>query len=129
MNLTKVLFLILCLIQVSCQLDQEKPSDLIEKDQMVLLLKDMMLLEATYNTRLIKLNDKKEKMIQYSDEILEKHAVSKKSFDDSYEYYLDHSTEFEDILELVFEELNKMETEAHKYNAKEVNKDSTLVSE
>ena len=115
--------------QFSCQLEKDSSSELIEKEEMVLLLKDMMLLEATYNTRLIKLTDKKERMIQYSDEILEKHAVSKESFDDSYEYYLDHSEEFEEILELVFEELNKMETEAHKYNAKELNKDTTLISE
>ena len=123
------LLISLLLLASSCSESKDKPKDLIQKEKMSLILKDMVLLEATFNTRLIRLEDKDERMIKYNEEILNKHQVSKQAFDDSYEYYLDHKEDFEDIMELVFEELNKMETEASKYNEVIQKTDSTFVSE
>jgi hypothetical protein len=113
----------------ACDGSKDKPKDLIPKEKMSLILTDMVLLEATYNTRLIRLTDKDERMVDYNEEILDQHQVSKEAFDDSYDYYLAHEEDFEAIMELVFEELNKMETEALKYNEVSQKTDSTLVSE
>ena len=95
---------------------------------MVQVIKDLMLLEATYNTQLIRVKDKNERMVKYTEEIFNKHNISEEDFDSSYDYYIKNPSEFEAMLELVFEELNKMETEAAKYNEKKVEGDSTLVS-
>jgi len=94
-----------------------------------MILKDMVLLEATFNTRLIRFDDRNVRMAHYNVEILSKHGISKEKFDRSFEYYSSDSDEFESILELVFEELNKLETEASKYNEIQVKSDSTLISE
>lgn len=124
------LFLVIFILFLSsCELEKKKPEDLIAKNEMVLILKDMVLLEATYNTRLIRFDDKNERMTNYSIEILNKFGVSKEKFDSSFEYYSSDSYEFESMLELVFEELNKLETEASKYNEMQVKSDSTLISE
>lgn len=123
------ILIIFTLLTSACSGSKDKPKDLIPKEKMSLILKDMVVLEATFNTRLIRLTDKDERMIRYNDEILNQHQVSKQAFDDSYEYYLDHEEDFEAIMELVFEELNKMETEASKYNELSQETDSTLVSE
>ena len=79
-----------------------------------------MLLEATYNTQLVREKDKTERMRKYSQEVFEHHNVTQEEFDVSYEYYIKNPEEFEAMLELVFEELNKMETEAAKYNEMKV---------
>jgi hypothetical protein len=119
--------LLISIALFSCKSGTDKPDNLIEEKEMVMILTDMTLLEATYNTRLIRVSDKKELMIKYSEEILRKHQVSKERFDLSYEYYIDEPEKFEAILELIFEELNKLETEASKYNEMDIENDSTKV--
>jgi len=127
------IFLIIISIGFSCNNQNKKPDMLIQQTEMSLILTDLTLLEATYNTRLIRIADKTERMLKYSEEILDRHNVSKENFDISYEYYMDHPEEFEVIMELVFEELNKLETEASKYNEVEIETeqktDSTIVVE
>lgn len=129
------IFLIILSIGFSCNNQNKKPDNLIQKNEMSLILTDLTLLEATYNTRLIRISDKTERMLKYSEEILGRHNVSKDEFDISYEYYMDHPEEFEMIMELVFEELNKLETEASKYNEVEIEteteqkNDTTIVAE
>ena len=127
------IFLIILSIGFSCNNKNKKPDTLIQKNEMSLILTDLTMLEATYNTRLIRVSDKTERMLKYSEEVLDRHNVSKENFDVSYEYYMDNPEEFEMIMELVFEELNKLETEASKYNEKELEtkleNDSTKVAE
>jgi hypothetical protein len=113
----------------ACDIGDSEPGNLIPKKKMALILKDFMLLEATYNTRLIRVENKDELMHTFSDEILANYGVSKKDFDDSYEYYVGNSQDFEEIIELVFEELNKMETKSSNFNDTKVPKDSILISE
>ncbi len=128
-----VVFIIIAVVGFACESDNKTPENLIQKNEMALILTDMMLLEATYNTRLIRVSDKTERMLKYSEEIINHHNVTKESFDISYEYYMDHPEDFEMIMEQVFEELNKLETEASKYNEVEIeteqDKDSTIVVE
>lgn len=110
----------------SCNDAGMAPEDLIPPQEMAYIIKDMVLLEATYNTRLIRVKNKSELMKNYSSEILNEHSITKENFDSSYDYYVEHSEEFEEILELVFEELNKMETETSKFNTEIINSDSTI---
>ena len=122
------IILLLLLIGFSCSNGDKNKDLLIPKEKMALILTDLMLLEATYNSQLIRLNDNVERMLKYSDEILKHHDVSKEAFDYSYEYYMDDTEEFEATFELVFEELNKLETESLKFQ-KALKNDSTLVSD
>ena len=124
----KFLIILISLSLVGCKSEEEEYQAVMPEEQMVQIMKDFMLLEATFNTRLIRMSDKDERMESYSEEILEKHGVSKEDFDASYEYYVYHPVEFESMMQLVFEELNKMETEAAKYRKRPL-QDSTEVEE
>lgn len=126
MRIKALVFLLISISIASCDLSNNKPDDLIPKEKMAHILKDLMLLEATYNTKLVRLENKNELMRKFSDEILEHYNVKKEVFDRSYEYYQMNSDEFEAVYELVFEELTKMETEAIAVAAETVN-DSTAV--
>jgi hypothetical protein len=108
---------------------KQKKEDVLPPEKMALILNDFMLLEATYNTKLIRVDNKDELMLRYSNEIFDHYEISKEKFDLSYEYYTQHTEEFEAVLELVFEELNKMETESTSGLGSRVISDSTLVSE
>lgn len=123
-----IIFLLISFFGIACESNKNKPENLIQKKEMALILTDLMLLEATYNTRLIRVPDKRDRMVKYSKEIVDHHMVSKESFDASYEYYMDHPEDFEAILELVFEELNKLETEASEYNEVELEEDVEIDS-
>ena len=68
-------------------------------------------------------------MLKYSKEIFDKHQVTEERFDRSYDYYINNSEEFELVLELVFEELNKMETQSAGTTEIIEGADSTLTSE
>lgn len=128
MRIIALLFLFLSMSVASCKLSNNKPDDLIPKEQMAHILKDLALLEATYNTKLVRLENKNELMLKFSDEILEHYNVQKEVFDRSYEYYQMNSEEFEAVYELVFEELTKMETEAIAVAA-EIVKDTSATEE
>lgn len=125
MRIQALILLFISLIITSCDQSKEAPEDLIPKEKMAHILKDMMLLEATYNTKLIRLENKDELMRSYSDEILQHYNVKEEVFDRSYDYYSSDSDEFEAVYELVFEELTKMETEANAIPSKAL-KDSTI---
>lgn len=129
MNKIFFVFLISLSFFYACEIGNEEPKDLIPKEKMSLILKDFMLLEATYNTKLIRVENKNELMHTFSDEILANYGVSKEAFDNSYEYYVGNEHDFEDIIELVFEELNKMETKSSNFNDEKSPTDSTLVSD
>ena len=68
-----------------------------------------------------------ERVKKYSQEVFDHHNTTKEEFDISYDYYLKSPEELEALLELVFEEFNKLESEASKYNAEKEISDSTLI--
>lgn len=121
-----IILLFISLLFSSCDSSSKAPDDLIPKEKMAHILKDLMLLEATYNTKLIRVDNKNELMRNYSDEILQHHNVTKEEFDRSYDYYSLNTEEFEAVYELVFEELTKMETEANALPSKPV-KDTIII--
>ncbi len=129
MKQSALVILLFILIGTSCSNGNKVQENLIPNEKMALILADFMLLEATYNMQLVRLDDKDERMIKYSDEILKHYNVSRESFDYSYEYYINHPEEFEATFELVFEELSKLETESFKFQQKALENDSTLASD
>lgn len=129
MNRLIFIFFISISLLSACENSIKKPDNLIPEEEMALILADVMLLEATYNTKLIRVENKNELMRKFSAEILANHDVTKEAFDASYEYYVEEPEDFENILELVFEELNKMETESSDFNDKKEPTDSILVSD
>lgn len=124
-ELSLILVLFISLIS-ACGDSNKAPEGLIPPKKMSLIIKDMTLLEATYNTKLIRVKNKSELMKKFGSEILNEHSVTIEEFDLSYEYYVKNSEIMEEILELVFEELNKMETESSKFNEGEITPDSTI---
>ena len=78
---------------------------------MVLILIDIQVLEATYNTRLIYEEDRNEKMDRYYQEIFENHQTNIDLFNESYTYYQENSEILEAIYEEVLEKLETMQTE------------------
>lgn len=129
MSKKHLILIILSIVIASCKNANEPPKDLIPKEEMALIVADLTLLEATYNTKLIRVENKKELMLKYSKEIFDKHQVTEERFDRSYDYYINNSEEFELVLELVFEELNKMETQSAGTTEIIEGADSTLTSE
>lgn len=127
-KLSIILVLFISIIS-ACSDSNKPPENLISPEKMAAIIKDMVLLEATYNTKLIRVKNKAELMKSYSAEIIDVHSVTREDFDLSYEYYVKNSNQFEEILELVFEELNKMETESSKFNEGEIGPDSTITIE
>ena len=124
-KLSFILVLFVSLIS-ACGDSNKAPEDLIPLKEMSLIIKDMTLLEATYNTKLIRVKNKTELMKKFGSEILNEHSVTVEQFDLSYEYYVNNSEKMEELLELVFEELNKMETQSSKFNEGKIDPDSTI---
>ncbi|RLD25110.1 MAG: hypothetical protein DRI54_05415 [Bacteroidetes bacterium] len=111
----------LLLIQLSCDQNERRPENIISEDSMVPILVDIQILEATYNNRLIHVEDRNERMERYYKEIFEKHQTSSDLFNESYSYYEEHPAILQAIYEVVLEKLEAMET-------KEETKQSTINS-
>lgn len=118
MKLKFIIITLLLLIQISCDNSEKRPGNIITEDNMVLILIDVQILEATYNTRLIHLEDRNERMERYYQEIFEKHQTSIEIFNESYTYYEKNPLELDAIYEDVLEKLEAMQTEEESKLAK-----------
>jgi len=106
-----IIITFLLLIQLSCDNSEVKPGNIIPEDNMVLILIDVQILEATYNTRLIHEEDRNDRMERYYQEIFEKHQTSLDIFNESYTYYEKNPEILDLIYEQVLEKLEAMQTE------------------
>jgi len=109
LKFTFITFLLLFLF--SCDRTEKRPENIISEDNMVPILVDIQILEATYNNRLIHEEDRNERMERYYKEIFEKHETSSDLFNESYTYYEAHPIKLEAIYEVVLEKLEAIETE------------------
>ena len=113
----------LSLIQISCDNSNKRSESIILEDSMVSILVDIQVLEATYNTRLIHLEDRNEKMESYYQEIFEKHQTNADQFNESYTYYEENPEILEAIYDRVLENLEALQTEEEsKYSKKKDSK-------
>jgi hypothetical protein len=106
-----VIFSFLLFFSVSCETSEEIPDHILSEEKMISVIVDTQLLEATYNSRLLSVADRKERMKRYYTEIFEHHGITEESFNESYNYYEDHPKKLELIYESVFEKLEELLTE------------------
>ena len=116
MKLTFKLFAFVLVFLLSCEVPEKKPEDILSEEKVSDVMVDMQILEATYNSRLLNLDDRNDRMKRYYDEIFEHHGISEKVFNESYTYYQDHPEQLELIYEMVFEKLEKLLTEEETKN-------------
>ena len=111
MKLKFTILTFLLLIQLSCDNSKERPESIIAEENMVAILIDIQILEATYNTRLIHLEDRNERMDRYYQEVFENHQTNIDLFNESYTYYQENPEILEAIYEEVLEKLEAMQPE------------------
>ena len=97
--------------QLSCDNSKNRPENIIPEDEMVNIIIDIQILEATYNSRLIHEDDRNERMERYYQEIFEKHQTSSELFNESYTYYEENPEILQSIYEEVLEKLEAIQTE------------------
>jgi hypothetical protein len=105
----KLLFAITSVVLWGCQGDLSLPAapdDLIEKDSMVVLLKDMSLLESAVQLRYQNVTTYYKIMGATGRNYLKDQHVDPKRFERSYDYYVAHETELMSIYEQVLDSLN-----------------------
>ena len=110
-NISYILLFICFIIFSSCDKPPiEKPEDLIGEDQMITLLTDIHLAEATFMNRQHQdslLSKSSSANFYYS--VLEKHQIIDTVFEKSYVFYLSRPKKFEKMYRQVMNNLNEME--------------------
>lgn len=105
-----LLFVLICLL-ASCR-DEVKGFDstdnLVPRDTMVMLIKDMSLLESHVQMKYIQVNRYHKTMKKSGDIILKKYQVSPERYESSLNYYGSHQEEMQSIYSQVLDSLNRM---------------------
>lgn len=105
-----LLFVLICLL-ASCR-DEVKGFDstdnLVPRDTMVMLIKDMSLLESHVQMKYIQVNRYHKTMKKSGDIILKKYRVSPERYESSLNYYGSHQEEMQSIYSQVLDSLNRM---------------------
>lgn len=115
----------------------EKPENLIEREEMTHLLKQIQLVEAKYQRRLFTPKSEiKEKALEQYAHLLAREGVTLEQFKTSFMYYKQQPELLADMFNQVIEELSKEQAEQQKILKKEVEEsknttplDSAAVSE
>lgn len=104
-------FLLVILSLFSCRDEVslvDKPEELLPEDTMVLLLKDMTVVESHIQMRYGQASVYKELMERSGKEILDKYSVSEQRYESSLEYYGSRQLEMQAIYSRVIDSLNLM---------------------
>lgn len=83
------------------------PADLIARDTMVMLLKDLSLIEAHIQNEYLHVSKFQKTMIMSGDKVLEKYHVSRDRLNASMDYYGARQTEMQSIYTEILDSLNK----------------------
>ena len=84
----------------------QKPKDLIPKNKMAIILKDLMLVESHFQIKYGSMPNYKEALLVSSDSLFKSHGVNEKQFDSSYNYYMTQSGELHYIYKQILDTLN-----------------------
>jgi hypothetical protein len=102
------------LILVSCYRTAPEPtfdmSRVLPADTMVSLLVDVHLAEGAMNVGISRKPPIDQLASRYFETVLEKHAIDRKTFEESIRYYSFHAEQFNEIYEKVINELGKKES-------------------
>jgi hypothetical protein len=105
-----LLFVLICLL-ASCR-DEVKgfnsTDNLVPRDTMVMLIKDMSLLESHVQMKYIQVNRYHKTMKKSGDIVLKKYQVSPERYELSLNYYGSHQEEMQSIYSQVLDSLNRM---------------------
>lgn len=109
--------MLLLVLFVSCNEGVERvpePDDLIEREQMVLVLKDLCVLEGHIQSKYVSVPKYFKAMLNSGDALFKEHGVTSEQFEASMEYYGSRQDEmisiYDDALELLNEELAQLES-------------------
>jgi hypothetical protein len=109
--LSKGLLFVLIYLLASCR-DEVKgfnlSDNLIPRDTMVMLIKDMSLLESHVQMKYIQVNRYHKTMKKSGDLILKKYQISPERYESSMNYYGSHQEEMQSIYSQVLDSLNRM---------------------
>ena len=113
MKLSKILIVLIIFVTVSCDAPPfEKPENLIKKNQMIEIMVDIHLAEATFTNRRYEdtwVKNSSQANFYYS--ILEKYQVPDSVFEKSFVYYASFPKDFEKMYRQVMNKLNETEQE------------------
>jgi hypothetical protein len=89
--------------------DAKIPDTVLPKEKMAELMLDIQLFESTMSVSLLK----EENVILEipKTNILKKHGVTKKQYDESFEYYSQHPNLFSEVYAIVLNDLSRMQAE------------------
>jgi hypothetical protein len=111
MRKTGLIFLVLCFVFSACRDEvagNKQPNDLIPTDSMVMILKDLTLIEAHIQMKYLQVTAYKETMKKSGQVIMDKYSISKERFETSMDYYGTRQLEIQDIYARVLDSLNLM---------------------
>lgn len=112
--MNKLLYLSLFFIIISCSSEVQRvaePDDLIPKDTMVLVLKDLMVLESHVKNKFPMVNQNYKLMRKSGDLIFKKYDIDTARFDASMDYYGSRQEEMQEINSLILDKVNRELTE------------------
>lgn len=84
-----------------------KPDNLIARDTMVMVLKELSLVESYVQTEYVHVSKYQKTMILSGDKILEKYHISRKRLNASMDYYGSHQEEMQAIYTEILDSLNR----------------------
>ena len=108
----KILFLLIILF-VSCSVQKSDlvPSDIIDRTTFVLILEEVHLIEAEYQLTKINIKEKSgNKLIDDYTELYSEYKITKSEFENTMNYYSNHSKELEGLYEEVLNNLKKRQS-------------------
>ena len=106
-----ILFSFFLLFFASCRDEiagKSKPDGLVPKDTMVMLLKDLTLLESHVQVKYQQVSVFKETMRASGNEILKRYQMNESRFERSIDYYMSRQTEMQEIYSQVLDSLNRL---------------------
>ena len=103
-------FFIACAVLISsCStgvMEIEKPKNLISKDKMVQVMKELVKLESHIQGIYPSVSEYNKTMMNSSDELFKRLKVNSKDFEASMDYYGSHQEQMKEIYDEVLDELN-----------------------
>jgi hypothetical protein len=85
----------------------DPPDDLIERDSMVIVLRELVVIESVVQTRYQNINTFYKVMSASGKKCLEKYHITPARFERSYDYYVAHGKELQTIYAEVIDSLNR----------------------
>ncbi len=116
----KFFFIVACFLLVACSDNTiiTIPDNVLSEEKMAGVLTDMQLMEASMNITGV---DPKNVSIDIARtnlalniDVLKKHNITKKQFDDSFSFYIYNPTLLSEVYQLVLNDLSRMQAEVQK---------------